>query len=249
MKKSKIQSRRVLQTRSDPSDKIVSAHHSILARKIVDAHPDIASIRKDVLCSVHDEVVVEETPHGERMWDLSSALLKRNIIYISGPIDSHLAKEVNQKLLFLAEADEKNTIYIYIDSPGGGVKAGFSILDTMLYVPNRIITACTGECASMASILFACGAKKGDRLIFPNADVLIHQPLSSGLSGQATDLELAVDEINRLKKLLYTHLAKATGQTFKKIWDDCERDRIFDAEQAVKYGLADRVIQSKKLAS
>ena len=216
-------------------------------RSVVDAHPEIASMRGENITSTGNVVVIEETNHGERIYDIQSALLKRNIIYVSGQIDDRLAEDVNIKLLYLAEMDEKNKIRIFINSPGGGVKAGFSILDTMLYVPNEIVTICTGECASMASILFACGAEKRNRLIFPNASVLIHQPLSSGLSGQATDLELAVDEINRLKKLLYSHLSAATGQAYNKIYADCERDRIFDAEAAIKYGLADRFVESKKL--
>jgi ATP-dependent Clp protease, protease subunit len=237
MKKSKTPALKVPKARSDSGHKIVSVHS------------EVESIRKQVIQSIKDVAVIEETNHGERIYDIESALLKRNIIYISSPIDSRLAREVNSTLLYLAEVDEKNTIYVYIDSPGGGVKAGFSILDTMLYVPNKIVTVCTGECASMAAILFACGAKKGDRLIFPNASVLIHQPLSSGLSGQATDLVLAVDEITRLKNLLYKHLCAATGKSLKQIWSDCERDRILDADEAVKYGLADKIIQSKKLAS
>lgn len=188
-------------------------------------------------------MVVEETGHGERSFDIYSRLLKSNVIMLTGPIDENLASLVKAQMLFLGDADKKNAVKLYIDSGGGSITAGLGILDVMQSIPNEVITICSGQCASMAAVLLSCGDK---RLIYPNARVLIHQPLMNGLGGQATDITIHANEINRMKDTLYRIMAKKTGQTEERIRQDCERDYILDAEAAIKYGLVDGYVPSLK---
>ena len=188
-------------------------------------------------------MVVEETAHGERSFDVYSRLLKSNIIMLTGPIDENLAAVVKAQMLFLGDADKKNPVKLYIETGGGSITAGLGILDVMQSIPNEIITICSGQCASMAAVLLSQGDK---RLIYPNARVLIHQPLMNGLGGQATDITIHANEINRMKDLLYKLMAKKSGQTEERIRQDCERDYILDAEAAIKYGLVDGYVPSLK---
>jgi ATP-dependent Clp protease protease subunit len=146
-------------------------------------------------------------------------------------------------MLVLGDADKKNPVKLYIESGGGSITAGLGILDVMQSIPNEIITICSGQCASMAAVLLSQGDK---RLIYPNARVLIHQPLMNGLGGQATDITIHANEINRMKDLLYKLMAKKSGQTEDRIRQDCERDYILDAEAAIKYGLVDGYVPSLK---
>jgi len=188
-------------------------------------------------------MVVEETAHGERAFDVYSRLLKSNIIMLTGSINEELASVVKAQLLFLGDADKKNPVKMFIDSGGGSITAGLGILDVMQTIPNEIITICSGQCASMAAVLLSQGDK---RLIYPNARVLIHQPLMQGLGGQATDITLHANEINRMKALLYKLMAAKSGQTEDKIRQDCERDYILDAAAAIEYGLVDGYVPSLK---
>ena len=207
------------------------------------AHPQIAGLGTPSPRAGIIPTVVEETAHGERAFDVYSRLLKSNVIMLTGPIDENLASVVKAQMLFLGDADKKNPVKLYIDSGGGSITAGLGILDVMQSIPNEVITICSGQCASMAAVLLCCGDK---RLIYPNARVLIHQPLMNGLGGQATDITLHANEINRMKDLLYKLMAKKTGQTEDKIRQDCERDYILDAAAAIQYGLVDAYVPSLK---
>jgi len=186
-------------------------------------------------------MVVEQTSRGERAFDIYSRLLKENIIFLGTPIDDQVANLVIAQILFLAAEDPEKDISIYINSPGGSITAGLAILDTMNLVECDIATYCVGQAASMAAVLLACGAK-GKRYALPHSRVLIHQPSMSGLAGQATDIDIYAREILRMRQILNQILAGATGQEVERIEKDVDRDYIMESDQALTYGMIDRII-------
>lgn len=186
-------------------------------------------------------MVVEQTSRGERAFDIYSRLLKENIIFLGTPIDDQVANLVIAQILFLAAEDPEKDISIYINSPGGSITAGLAILDTMNLVECDIATYCVGQAASMAAVLLACGAK-GKRYALPHSRVLIHQPSMSGLAGQATDIDIYAREILRMRQILNQILATATEQDVERIAKDVDRDYIMEADQALEYGMIDRII-------
>ena len=187
--------------------------------------------------------VVEQTGRGERSYDIFSRLLKDRIIFLGEGIDENLGNIVVAQLLFLESEDPEKDIHIYINSPGGYVTAGLAIYDTMQYIKCPVSTICIGQAASMGALLLA-GGRPGKRFALPNARIMIHQPLG-GVQGQATDVEIHAKEILKLRERLNDILVKHTGQTRKKIRADTERDYFMSAEEAVRYGIVDRVIQSR----
>jgi len=185
-------------------------------------------------------VVVEQTPRGERSYDIYSRLLKERIVFLAGPIEDHTADLITAQLLFLeSEAPDKD-IFLYINSPGGLVTAGLAIYDSMQYIRCDVSTLCMGQAASMGAHLLAAGAP-GKRFSLPNARIMIHQPLG-GFQGQATDIEIHAREIISLKKRLNEMLAAHTGQPVEKISEDVERDFFLTAKDACDYGLIDKVL-------
>jgi ATP-dependent Clp protease protease subunit len=188
-------------------------------------------------------IVIEQTPRGERAYDIYSRLLKDRIILLGFPIDDHVANLVVAQLLFLESEDPDKDIYMYINSPGGVVTAGLAIYDTMQYIKPDVCTICMGQAASMGAFLLAAGTK-GKRYALPSSRIMIHQPLG-GFQGQATDIEIHAREILRLKKYLNEKLAEHTGQPLEKIEADTERDYFMSAQEAVEYGLIDKVITKR----
>lgn len=189
-------------------------------------------------------MVVEQTNRGERAYDIYSRLLKDHIIFIGTPIDDHVANLVTAQLLFLAAEDPEKDISIYINSPGGSITAGMAIYDTMQFVRPDVVTYCVGQAASIAAVLLTAGTPK-KRYSLPNSRILIHQPWLSGLSGQATDIDIHAKEILRMRGVLNSLLAHHTGQSIDKIEKDVERDFIMSAEQAKDYGLVDEIISKR----
>ena len=190
-------------------------------------------------------MVVEQTNRGERAYDIYSRLLKDHIIFIGTPIDDHVANLVTAQLLFLAAEDPEKDISIYINSPGGVITAGMAIYDTMQFVRPDVVTYCVGQAASIAAVLLMAGTPK-KRYSLPNSRILIHQPWLSGLSGQATDIDIHAKEILRTRAGLNKLIAHHTGQTVEKIERDVERDFIMSAEQAKEYGVVDEIISKKR---
>jgi ATP-dependent Clp protease protease subunit len=190
-------------------------------------------------------MVVEQTARGERAFDIYSRLLKDNIIFIGTPIDDTVANLVVAQMLFLESEDPDREISLYINSPGGSVTAGMAIYDTMQFVRCPVTTFCIGQCASMAAVLLAAGTK-GRRFALPNSRILIHQPSAGGISGQATDIKIAAEEILRLRERLTEILSNHTGQPLETIERDVERDRIMGALQAKEYGIIDQVIKHRE---
>jgi len=191
-------------------------------------------------------MVVEQTPRGERSFDIYSRLLKENIIFIGTAIDDAVANLVIAQILFLAAEDPSKDIALYINSPGGVTTAGLAILDTINWVEPDIVTYCLGQAASMAAVLLAAGTK-GKRFALPYARILIHQPHATGLSGQAADIDIQAREILRTREILNDILARSTGQPLERIQRDVDRDYILDAAQAVEYGMIDRVVSRRDL--
>ena len=189
-------------------------------------------------------MVVESTSRGERAFDIYSRLLKERIIFLTGPIDDNLSNLVVAQLLFLESEDPKADISLYINSPGGSVTAGLSILDTMNFIRPSVSTLCVGQAASMGAVLLSGGEKK-KRFCLSNARVMIHQPLGS-FQGQATDFDIQAKEILSIRSKLNQILSKNTGQTIKKIQADTERDNFMQPEDAKKYGLIDQILLSRK---
>lgn len=185
--------------------------------------------------------VKDRSQRGERYFDLFSKLMNDRVIVITEPIDDYMMGIIVSQLLYLEAEDSNEPIYMYISSPGGSVMAGLAILDTMELINAPVYTYAMGMVASMAAVLFACG-EKGHRYIMPNAEVMIHQPLG-GASGQASDIEIQANHILNLKKRLYKILAKATGQHVKTIEKQSDRDNYFEAFEAIKFGLADKVLE------
>jgi ATP-dependent Clp protease protease subunit len=188
-------------------------------------------------------MVVEQTARGERAYDIYSRLLKERIIFITGPVEDHMASLVVAQLLFLEADNPKKEISMYINSPGGVVTAGLAIYDTMQFVRPPVSTLCVGQAASAASLLL-CAGEKGARYALPNARIMVHQP-SGGFQGQATDIMLQAQEILTLKTRLNQIYVKHTGQTLKAIEDALERDKFMDGESAKAFGLIDAVIEKR----
>src|SRR5437868_12527766 len=188
-------------------------------------------------------MVIEQSGRGERAYDIYSRLLKERIIFLVGPINDGMANLVVAQLLFLESENPDKDIHFYINSPGGSVSSGMAIYDTMQFIKPDVSTLCTGLAASMGSFLLAAGAK-GKRFCLPNSRVMIHQP-SGGFQGQASDIEIQAREVLYLKKRLNEMLAKHTGQPIEVIERDSDRDRSMSAEDAVKYGLIDKVLTAR----
>jgi ATP-dependent Clp protease, proteolytic subunit ClpP len=185
-------------------------------------------------------IVVEQTGRGERSYDIYSRLLKDRIIFLGTAIDDEVANSVIAQLLFLAAEDPDKDIHLYINSPGGSVTAGMGIYDTMQYIKPDVSTICVGLAASMGAFLLAAGAK-GKRFALPNSEVMIHQPLG-GVRGQAADIKIHADWIIRTRQKLNEILSERTGQPLEKIERDTDRDNFMSAEEALEYGLIDKVI-------
>lgn len=191
-------------------------------------------------------IVVEQTARGERSYDIYSRLLKDRIIFLDGPIDDHSANVVIAQLLFLEAENPDKDIHLYINSPGGVVTAGMAIYDTMQYIRPDVSTICIGSCASMAAVLLTSGAA-GKRYALPHANVMIHQPLG-GVQGQATEIEIHAREILRLREELNGILAHHSGKSIKTIARDTERDNFMTAQQALDYGLIDKILTRNELS-
>ncbi len=188
-------------------------------------------------------MVVEQTNRGERSYDIFSRLLKDRIVFLSDEVNDATASLVVAQLLFLESEDPDKDINLYINSPGGSITAGMAIYDTMNYVKCDVSTICVGMAASMGAFLLSSGAK-GKRFALPNSEIMIHQPLG-GTQGQATDIKIHADRIIRMRKNLNEILSKNTGQALEIIERDTERDNFMSAEEAMKYGLVDKVIASR----
>ena len=190
-------------------------------------------------------VVIEQTSRGERAYDIYSRLLKDNVIFLGTAIDDQVASLVIAQLLFLEAENPEKDIFLYINTPGGSITAGLAIYDTMQYVKPDVATIALGQAASMGAVLLAGGAP-GKRYALPHSRVLLHQPLMSGLQGQATDIDIHAKDIMRLRERLNGILAGHTGQPIDKINLDTERDFILEADAAKDYGLIDKIIVSRE---
>ncbi|HEX4799210.1 MAG TPA: ATP-dependent Clp endopeptidase proteolytic subunit ClpP [Candidatus Paceibacterota bacterium] len=186
-------------------------------------------------------MVIEKSQGGERAFDIFSRLLKERIIFVTGPIEDHMANLVVAQLLFLEAEDSKKDIHMYINSPGGSVSAGLGIVDTMNHVKPDVATVCVGMAASMGSIILSQGAK-GKRSILPNAEVMIHQPWG-GAQGQASDIEITARHILKTRETLNKMLAKASGKPLAQVEKDTDRDFFMSAEESKKYGLVDTILK------
>jgi len=189
-------------------------------------------------------MVVEQSPRGERAFDIYSRLLKERIIFLGSPVSDDVSNVIIAQLLFLEADDPEKDITFYINSPGGSVTAGMAIYDTMQYVKSDIATLCMGQAASMGALLLAAGTK-GKRYALPNSRIMIHQPMG-GYQGQATDIDIHAKEILRMRKDLNRILASHTGRTIKKIETDTDRDNFMSAKEALKYGIIDKVLTKRK---
>jgi ATP-dependent Clp protease, protease subunit len=190
-------------------------------------------------------MVIEQTPHGERSFDIFSRLLNENVIFLGEAVTEHTSSLIVAQLLHLEAANPDRDIYFYINSPGGSVIDGMAIIDTMNFIANDVSTICIGQCASMGALLLSAGTK-GKRVVLPNSRVLIHQP-AGGTEGQVTDIEIQATEMLRMKKMLTELLAENCGQPFDKVATDTERDYIMTAEEAVAYGIADEVVTAREV--
>jgi len=190
-------------------------------------------------------IVIEQSSRGERAYDIYSRLLKDRIIFMGEQVHDSMANTVIAQMLFLESEDPDKDINLYINSPGGSVTAGLAIYDTMQYIRPGIATICMGQATSMGALLLAAGAK-GKRYALPHARVMIHQPLG-GVQGQATDIDIQAKEIMKIKELIHKILVKHTGQTLEKIRHDTERDYFMDAEEAMRYGIVDRIITEREM--
>ena len=188
--------------------------------------------------------VIETTNRGERAYDIYSRLLKDRIIMLGSQIDDNVANSIVSQLLFLQAQDSEKDIYLYINSPGGSVTAGFAIYDTIQHIKPDVQTICIGMAASMGSFLLAAGAK-GKRFALHNAEVMIHQPLG-GAQGQATEIEIAANHILKTREKLNRILSERTGQSIEKIQQDTDRDNFLTAAEAKEYGLIDEVMEPEK---
>src|SRR5256885_142883 len=189
-------------------------------------------------------IVVEQTGRGERQYDIYSRLLIDRIVFLGSAVDDQIANLIIAQLLFLQMADPKKDIHFYINSPGGSVTAGLAIYDTMQFLTCDVNTYCIGQAASMGAVLL-CAGTKGKRFALPNANIMIHQVLG-GAEGQATDVEIRVKYMLRLKNRLNSILSKHTGKPIEQVEKDCDRDNFMTADEAKAYGLVDEVVQSRK---
>ncbi|MBW1668173.1 MAG: ATP-dependent Clp endopeptidase proteolytic subunit ClpP [Deltaproteobacteria bacterium] len=190
-------------------------------------------------------IVVEQSSRGERAYDIYSRLLKDRIIFMGDQVNDGIANTIIAQMLFLESEDPDKDINLYINSPGGSVTAGLAIYDTMQYIKPDVTTICMGQATSMAALLLAAGAK-GKRYALPHSRVMIHQPLG-GVQGQATDIDIQAREILKIKGIIHKILAKHTGQDISRIREDTERDFFMDSEEALKYGLIDKVITEREV--
>ncbi len=190
-------------------------------------------------------MVVEQTSRGERAYDIYSRLLRDNIIFIGTPIDDQIANLITAQMLFLDAEDPEKDIALYINCPGGSITAGMAVYDTIQFVRPQVATYCIGQAASMGALLLAAGAK-GKRYALPNSRILLHEPSMSGLSGQATDIDIHAREILRMRAVINQLLAKHSGQPMERIEKDVNRDFIMDAEEAQAYGIVDEIIHEKR---
>lgn len=188
-------------------------------------------------------MVVEQTARGERSYDIYSRLLKERVIFIVGQVEDHMANLVVAQMLFLESENPDKDIHLYINSPGGSVTAGMSIYDTMQFIKPNVSTMCIGQACSMGAFLLNAGAE-GKRYCLPNSRVMIHQP-SGGAQGQATDIQIQANNIQETKDRLNRIMAKHSGQTFEQVAQDTERDNFMSADEAMKYGLIDKVLESR----
>jgi ATP-dependent Clp protease protease subunit len=192
-------------------------------------------------------IVVEQSSRGERAFDIFSRLLKDNVIFAVGPIDDYIANLIVAQMLFLESENPKKDIYLYINSPGGSITSGLSIYDTMQFIKPDVSTICVGQAASMGALLLAGGAES-KRFSLPNSRMMIHQPIS-GFQGQASDIDIHAKEVLKMKSLVNSILSKHTGKTEKQIAKDTDRDNFMDAEEALKYGLIDQILEERVEAS
>ena len=190
-------------------------------------------------------MVVEQSSRGERAYDIYSRLLKERIIFLTGPIDDNIASLICAQILFLESENPKKEISFYINSPGGIVWSGLAIYDTMQYVSSKIMTICVGQAASAGSLLLTAG-EKDMRFSLPNSRIMVHQP-SGGYQGQVTDIEIQTNEIKKTKKRLNEIYAKHTGNKIDQITEIMERDKYFSPEEAIKFGLIDKIVESRKI--
>ncbi len=190
-------------------------------------------------------MVVEQTPRGERAYDIYSRLLKERVIFLTGPVEDYGANLIVAQMLYLEAENPDKDIHLYINSPGGSVTAGLSIYDTMQFIKPDVSTLCIGQAASMGAVLL-CGGAKGKRQALPNSRVMIHQVLG-GFQGQASDIEIHTKEILSIKKKLNEILANHSGQKVDKIVKDSDRDNFMSPDEAVKYGLIDAVVDSRSI--
>lgn len=190
-------------------------------------------------------MVIEQSGRSERAYDIYSRLLKDRIIFIGEQVHDGMANTIIAQLIFLESEDPNKDINLYINSPGGAVSAGLAIYDTMQYIKPDIVTICMGQAASMGALLLAAGAK-GKRYALPHARIMIHQPLG-GVQGQATDIDIQAREIMNVKEAIHQILTDHTGQSIEKIRADTERDFFMSGEEALKYGLIDKVIKSREM--
>ena len=197
----------------------------------------------DIYMNTLVPMVVEQTPRGERAYDIYSRLLKERVIFLVGQVEDYMANLIVAQLLFLESENPDKDISLYINSPGGSVTAGMAIYDTMQFIKPKVSTVCIGQAASMGALLLTAGAT-GSRYALPHARIMIHQPLG-GFQGQATDIDIHAREILRVREELNTIMAKHTGQKLEKVQDDTERDNFMSAEEAKKYGLIDDVIEQR----
>jgi ATP-dependent Clp protease protease subunit len=190
-------------------------------------------------------IVIEQSSRGERAYDIYSRLLKDRIIFMGEQVHDGMANTIIAQMLFLESEDPDKDVNLYINSPGGSVTAGLAIYDTMQYIKPDVATICMGQATSMGALLLASGAK-GKRYALPHARIMIHQPLG-GVQGQATDIDIQAKEIMKIKELIHHILCKHTGQPMERIRQDTERDFFMDAEEAMRYGLIDRVITEREM--
>ncbi len=189
-------------------------------------------------------MVVEQSSRGERAYDIYSRLLKERIIFLTGPIDDNIASLICAQILFLESENPKKEISFYINSPGGIVWSGLAIYDTMQYVSSKIMTICIGQAASAGSLLLTAGAK-GMRFSLPNSRIMVHQP-SGGYQGQVTDIEIQTNEIKKTKQRLNEIYSKHTGKKITEVSSIMERDKYFSPEEAIKFGLIDKIVENRK---
>jgi ATP-dependent Clp protease protease subunit len=192
-------------------------------------------------------MVIEQSPRGERAYDIYSRLLKERVIFLVGPVEDNVANLVLAEMLFLESENPDKDIHLYINSPGGSVSAGLAIYDTMQYIKPDVSTMCVGQAASMGALLLAGGAM-GKRYCLPHSRIMIHQPLG-GFQGQASDIDIHAKEILRVKERLNEIFAHHTGQPLERIQQDTDRDRFLSARESMEYGLVDSVLEKRDIAS